>query len=177
MAHTFVYFCTQSPLTLRHLSYLGTSFVYTLVIPCGRLVIQLVSFRSSSFVKRLPAKCSFIFGNRKKPRRCEARTVRRMLEDVPMELLTTTRLVSAGQYADVHCRATEQFHARSCLFGKVTLYLIGLQKTNNTSLITVGGILNRHSHGHSYLCTHHVTRSDVQLPETIFNITLNTRNQ
>ena len=29
------------------------------------------------------------------------------------------RLVSAGQYADVHCRATEQFHARACLFGEI----------------------------------------------------------
>ena len=30
------------------------------------------------------------------------------------------RLVSAGKYADVHCHATEQFHARSCLFSKIT---------------------------------------------------------
>ena len=40
-------------------------FVYTLFIPCGRLVIQPASFRSSSFAKRLPARCS-IFGNRKR---------------------------------------------------------------------------------------------------------------
>ena len=42
-------------------------FVYILFITCGRLVIQPASFRSSSFAKRLPARCSFIFGNRKKP--------------------------------------------------------------------------------------------------------------
>ena len=41
-------------------------FVYTLFIPCGRLVIQPASFRSWSFSKHLPARCSFIFGNRKK---------------------------------------------------------------------------------------------------------------
>ena len=39
--------------------------VYILVIPCGRLVIQSASFMSSSVVKRLPARRSFIFGNRK----------------------------------------------------------------------------------------------------------------
>ena len=41
-------------------------FVYTLFIPCGRLVIQPAYFRSSSFAKRLPARCSFIFWNRRK---------------------------------------------------------------------------------------------------------------
>ena len=30
----------------------------------------------------------------------------------------SARLVSAAQYADVHCRVTEQFHARSCLIVK-----------------------------------------------------------
>ena len=69
----------------------------------------------------------------------------------------TAMLVSAGQYADVHCRATEQFHARACLYGKITQDLIGLQKTNNTSHFTVGEILKRHSHDHSELCTYNVT--------------------
>ena len=46
--------------------------------------------------------------------------------------------------------------------------LIVLQKTNNTSHPKVDGILNRHSHGHSYLCTYHVTRSDNQLHESTF---------
>ena len=41
-------------------------FVYTVIIPCGRLVIQSASFRSSSFTKRSPARFSFIFENRKK---------------------------------------------------------------------------------------------------------------
>ena len=40
-----------------------------------------------------------------------------------------------------------------------------------TRHLTVGGILNRYSHGHNYLCTYHVTRSDVQLHEAIVNIT------
>ena len=37
-------------------------FVYTDYIPCGNLVVQPASFRSS-FAKHLPARCSFIFGN------------------------------------------------------------------------------------------------------------------
>ena len=41
-------------------------FVYALFIACGRMVLQPASFRSSSFAKRLPTWCSFIFGNRKK---------------------------------------------------------------------------------------------------------------
>ena len=41
-------------------------FVYTLFIPCGCLVIQPASFRSSSLAKHLPGRCSFIFGNQKK---------------------------------------------------------------------------------------------------------------
>ena len=41
-------------------------FVYTLCIPCGRLVFQPVSSRSSPFAKRLPARYSFIFGKRKR---------------------------------------------------------------------------------------------------------------
>ena len=40
-----------------------------------------------------------------------------------------------------------------------------------TSHLTVCGILNRHSHGHSYLCTYQVTRSDIQLLDAISNIT------
>ena len=72
------------------------------------------------------------------------------------------------QYADVQCRAIEQFQARACLFDKITSDHVGLQKTNNISHLTVGWILNRHSHGHSYLWTYHVTRSDVELHETAF---------
>ena len=40
--------------------------MYTLFIPCDLLVIQPAFFRTSSFAKRLPWRCSFIFGNRKK---------------------------------------------------------------------------------------------------------------
>ena len=65
LAHTSVYVSTQSPLTLRHQSYLGTS----LCIPCYTMwspgystsILQVFVTR-----KRLPVRCSFIFGNRKK---------------------------------------------------------------------------------------------------------------
>ena len=43
--------------------------------------------RYSSFAKRLPARCSFIFLKQEKVRRCQVRTLRRMLVDVSMELL------------------------------------------------------------------------------------------
>ena len=119
---------------------------------------------------------SFIFGNGLSPtvpgtdwteyaRRC------------PNGIANEARLVSAGQYADVHCCATEQLHARACRFGNITLDLVGLQKKNYTSNLTDGGILNRHSHGHNYVCTYQVTRSDIQLQGAILNITLNTRTQ
>ena len=38
----------------------------------------------------------------------------------PNGIADAARFLSAGQYADVHCRATEKFHARACLFGKIT---------------------------------------------------------
>ena len=38
----------------------------------------------------------------------------------PNGIAYAARLVSASQYADVHCHATEQFHARGCLFGEIT---------------------------------------------------------
>ena len=53
-----------------------------------------------------------------KVRRCQVRTT----EDprrCPNEIAHAARLV-CRQYADVHCRATEQFHTRACLFGKIT---------------------------------------------------------
>ena len=37
----------------------------------------------------------------------------------PSGTALAARFVSAEQYADVHCRATEQFHARACPFGKI----------------------------------------------------------
>ena len=82
-------------------------FVYTLFISCGRMVVQPASVRSSSFVKRLPAWCApSLLGIGKYPtvpgpdctedaRRC------------PNGIGHAARLVSAGQYEDVHCRATE----------------------------------------------------------------------
>ena len=142
----------------------------TLFIPCGCLVIQPVSFGFSSFAKRLPTRYS-ILNKGKSP------TVPGpdCTEDARMSHWNCSRSKACvcRAYADVHCYETEQFHARACLFGKITLDLIGLQETNNTSHLTVGGTVNRHSH----LCTYHVTRSGVQLHEALFNIALNTRNQ
>ena len=97
-------------------------FVYTIFMPCGRLLFNQVMtafFRSSSIAKRLPATCPVILEIGKSPtvpdpdcnedaRRC------------PNGIVHAVSLVSAGQYADVHCCATEQFHARACLFGKIT---------------------------------------------------------
>ena len=118
LAHTFIYFSTCSSLTIRHIAYLDTNFLYTLFIPCGRLVIQPASFRSLSFAKPLPARCSFIFGNRKSqtvPGPDYTEDARRCSNGI----VHAARLVSAGQYADVYCRATEKFHARACPFGKI----------------------------------------------------------
>ena len=38
----------------------------------------------------------------------------------PNGIAHAARLVSAEQYADVYCRATEKFHVRACLFGKIS---------------------------------------------------------
>ena len=91
-------------------------FVYTLFIPCGCLVIQLASFWSSPFAKQ--GAPSFLETGKRPTlpgldcmedaRRC------------PTGIAHAAMLVSARQYVDVHCRATEQFHARACLFGKLT---------------------------------------------------------
>ena len=62
LAHTFVYYFTKSPLTLRHLSDLSTSL-------CKHSSYHVAPdsiLRSSSFAKSLPARCSFTFGKRKK---------------------------------------------------------------------------------------------------------------
>ena len=85
------------------------------------------------------------------------------------------RVGAPGIFSDL--LRSVQMLKRACLFGKITKDLIGQQKTNNTSHLTVGGILNRHSHWHSYLCTDHVTRSDVQLHEATFQYHTNIRNQ
>ena len=125
-------------------------FVYSLFIPCGHLVIQPASFRSSSFVKFLPASCSFIFGNRKSPT-VPGPDCTEDAQRCPKGIAHAARLVSAGQYPDVHCCATEQFHVRTCLFSKITLKYHCPAKMNNTSHLTVDRILNRHSHAHNYL--------------------------
>ena len=57
---------------------------------------------------------------------------------------------------------------------KVLLNFWKQEKVRRCQLRTVRRM---HSHDHSCLCTYHVTRSDVQLHEATFNITLNTRNK
>ena len=80
-------------------------FVYTLFTPCGHLVIQPASFRSSSFAKHLPARCSILETGK-------SQTVPDLdcMEDAqrcPNEIAHAARFVSARQYGDVHCRAAE----------------------------------------------------------------------
>ena len=141
-------------------------------MPCDRLVIQ-PSTKSSLFAKRLPATFSILW-HRKSP----SVTGPDCTEDsrsCPNGTAHAERLVSAGQYAEVHCPITEQRESLPLRQNNPRSHRPA--ETNDTSHLSAGGTLNRHSHGHSYLCTYHVTRSDVQLLETIFNITLNTRNQ
>ena len=68
------------------------------------------------------------------------------------------RLVSAGQYADV-----QQNNSTPLQQDNLKSHRSAQKK--NTSHLTVGGILNRHNHGHSYRCTYQVTRFDLQLHE------------
>ena len=78
-------------------------------IPCGRLANQPTFFSvyqqgAPSFLET--GKSPTVLGPdcMEDARRC------------PNGIAHAARLVSARQYADVHCRATEQFHARACLF-------------------------------------------------------------
>ena len=119
-------------------------------------------FRSSSFAKRLPVRCSFIFGNRKK-----SDDARSGLYGGCSKMSRWNCSSSKAFVCRAICgRATEQFHPKISTACENRI-------TPRTSLC---GILNRHSHDHSYLWTYHVTRSDVQLHGAIFKITLNTRN-
>ena len=120
--------------------------------------------------KRLSARCSFIFGNRKK----SDSTRSGLHGGCSMSQWNCSHSKACVCQAVCGCALScnEPFHARTCLFGKITYDLFALQKTNNNSHLTVGGILNRHGHGHSYLCNYHLTRSDIQLHDALFNITV-----
>ena len=63
-------------------------FVYTLFIPCGRLVIQNRILQVFIICEAFASKVLLHFWKQEKIRRCQVRTIRRLLEDVPMELLT-----------------------------------------------------------------------------------------
>ena len=138
-------------------------FVYTLFIPCGRVVIKPASFRSSSFAKHLPAMCSFIFGNRNKSDGARFGLYGGCSKMSHCSKACVCRAVCGRAFSCNRTIPRESFPLR-----QDNQDLIGLQKTNNTSHLTVGGILNRHRHDHNYLCTCHVTRSDVQLHEATF---------
>ena len=123
-------------------------------------------FRSSSFAKSLPARCSFIFGNRKK-----------------------SDSARSGLYGG--CSKMSQWNfsrSKACVCRAVCGRALSCNRTipreslplrqdnlrshrpaeNEQLAPKVGGILNRHSHDYSYLYTYHVTRSDVQLHGATF---------
>ena len=82
--------------------FLGSIFlvVYNLKLPC---VFYFLSFKVSGKSPTLPS-----------PDYTE--DARRFSNGIAH----AARLVTAGQYADVQGRATEQYHSRACLFGKIT---------------------------------------------------------
>ena len=149
--------------------------MYSLFIPCGRLVIQLASLRTSSLAKRLAAKCSFVFWNTIKstvPGPDCTEDALRCLNGIAH----AARLVFARQYAYVYCRATEQFHARASLFGKIAYDLIGLQKMNNTSHLTVVGFSFGTAMATAISALTMWQGPTCNYVRQLFNITLNTRN-
>ena len=114
------------------------------------------------------------FWNQEKFRRCQVRTVRRMLEDVPMELLMQQGLVLPGSMR--MCTVVQQKNSTrelpsSARWPKISLACIKLKH------LVPHSRRDSQSDGHSCLCTYHVTRSDVELHDLLFNITLNTRSQ
>ena len=116
------------------------------------------------------------FWKQKNVRRCQVLTT----EDArrcPNGFAHVARLVSTRQYADVHCRETEQFHARACLFAKRTWDLIACRKritprTSQSAVFSIGTVMVTAisalttRQGPTYNCMREV-----------FNITLNPRNQ
>ena len=150
--------------------------MYTLFISCGRLVAQPEYFRSSSFAKRLPARCSFIFENRKKSDGARS-GLYGGCSKMSQWSCSRSKACICRAVCEPALSCNWKILHESLPLRQDNLRSHGLQKTNNTSHLPVGGILNWHTHGHSYLCTYHVTSSDIYLHEAIFNITLNTRNQ
>ena len=84
LAHTFVYLSTQSPLTLRRFLYLSTSLYISFSYHVASDSILQVFIICEAFTRKV----LLHFWKQEKVRRCQVRTVRRMLKDIPMELLT-----------------------------------------------------------------------------------------
>ena len=155
---------------LRILSHTVTSDIKALVpwhvVACLFNQVKTASFRSSSFAKRLHARSSFIFRNRKK------------YEGARSGFYGGSSKLSQWNSSSSRACVCWAVCGRVINYNKCTVNVTGsnifrLQKTNNTSYLTVGGIFNPYS----YLCTYHVARSDVQLHEAFFNITQDTMNQ
>ena len=117
--------------------------MYTLFIPCCRLVIQPASFRSWSFAKRLPARCSFIFRNKKSPtvpgpdctedaRRC------------PNGIAHASKACACWVVCGRALSCNRKIARESLPLLQDNVRSHRMQKTNNTSHLIVGGILNRH---------------------------------
>ena len=83
VAHTFAYFSIQSPLTLKHFTYHGTSLCIPYSYHLAAQSILQVFIICKTFTSK-----ELHFWKQEIVRRCQVRNVRRMLEDVQMELLT-----------------------------------------------------------------------------------------
>ena len=90
-------------------------FVYTIVIPCGcRQHSSGIHHLRSVYQKGAPSFLETVRSTTVPGLDCAEDALR-----CPTGIAHAARLVSAGQYADMHCRVTEQSHARACLFGKI----------------------------------------------------------
>ena len=121
----------------------------------------------SSFAKRLPARYSFVFGNRKK-----SDGSRSGLDGGCSKMSQWNCSRSKACVSQTVCgralKCNRTLTRESLPLRQENLSSHRPAENEEHLALTVGGILNRHSHGHSYLCTYHVTRFDVQLHEATF---------
>ena len=177
MAHTLVYLSTHSPFTSHLYRTLAPICVYplhTLWPPGYSTSILQVIVICEAFLARF----SFIFENRKKSdgtRHEMYGGCSKMSQwNCSLSKACVCRAVCGCALSCNRTIARESLPLRQ---DNLRSHRPAKNKTKHLVPLTVGGILIRHSHGHSYLCTHHAKRSDVQLHEVTLNIALNTRNQ